>query len=296
MKIYQQEIDLGLKDKIEASTKACFNLLPNPTVPKNGVLEAEIRAKTLPKEEAEYLKKTMDAGLMWVRGILVSTNWNRNDDIFTMDDTWKARYTPRYKPVNMNHLGNESVGNETIGVITNSYTCDDDMNHIWDYSGIESFNIAVEMILWEKQWPTHCAEIKAGIDAGTKFLSIECMFDNFGYGLMEAGSDQVMLLPRHELTAGLTKFLRVFGGSGVININAKEYKIGRWVQEMTVTGGGFVDNPGNFDSILTQDYVSTHKIKKDTKITAAQLDDFLLASVLNLSNKGKIDIWNLPKQ
>jgi hypothetical protein len=84
------------------------------------------------------------------------------------------------------------------------------------------------------------------IEDGTKYVSMECFFKGFDYGLLDNGTGQYHVLGRNEDTAYLTKFLRSYGGVG----EHENYKIGRVLRNITFTGKGFVNRPANEDSVI----------------------------------------------
>jgi hypothetical protein len=86
------------------------------------------------------------------------------------------------------------------------------------------------------------------IEAGTKYVSMECFFNGFDYGLQDKSTGELKLLPREEATAYLTKHLRAYGGSGEF----ENHKIGRVLRNITFSGKGFVDKPANPESIIFQ--------------------------------------------
>ena len=47
--------------------------------------------------------------------ILVSTTWNKNDDVFDKAEVWTAKNTPKFKPTNLEHDEKQIVG----GIIDN---------------------------------------------------------------------------------------------------------------------------------------------------------------------------------
>lgn len=291
MKIYNIEKQLKLDELITASVSNVIHIALETQVmaPSNQTLvQAGINPKTMSESEKAYHLAGLTKDVMLVRGILASTNWNKNDDVFTAADTWKARYTARNKPVNMEHMGRESTGNKNFGVIVDCYACDDEMNYIYDQS--EDFNIAMSAILWERYFPLACEEVKAGIENNTKFISMECMIDDFGYALKaDDDADEIMLMPRHDITAWMTQHLRIFGGEGTVAIGAKNYKIGRWLRDITFTGAGVVANPANDKSVFAPGFVSH---KEDKKQKFVKLANFVDASVLNnTEDKGNYSLW-----
>lgn len=291
MKVYNIEKQLKLESVIMASAInpvhiALDTKLNAPT--NNTLVQAGINPKTMSEADKAYYLSTLTKDVMLVHGILASTNWNKNDDVFTTADTWKARYSAKHKPINMEHQGRESTGNKNFGVIVECYACDDDMNHIW--SEENDFNIAITAILWERYFPQACQEVKAGIENNTKFLSMECMIDDFGYALQpEDNPEEALLMPRHDITAWMTQHLKVFGGEGTVIVGSKNYKIGRWLRDITFTGAGVVATPANDKSVFAPDFLS-HKDEKKQKLI--KLANFVDASVLNnTKDKGNYSLW-----
>lgn len=256
----------------------------------------------------EHMRESMDPDVMKVYAILVTTDWNKNDDIFTPDETIKAVWTPRYKPANMEHLGSEDTENQIIGCICDTFPCND--NYEYSYKEEElakGFHILVGINLWEKYFPSTVSKLKDEISKGEQFVSMECMFSDFGYGLHECDDKgerltdkQTMLMPRNEITSKLSSSLRAYGGSGQVYIEGKKYKIGRWLKSFVFSGVGFVKNPANPKSIIFEDFISKSSFKsieerelKDlvAKISEIKIDKIPKLRVLNKS-KGS-SLWQI---
>lgn len=204
--------------------------------------------------EALNLLVPQDSAL--VHCILVSTDWNKNDDVFTPLETWNARKTPIHKPANKDHNGKQvDKKNQTFGVIINSNAVDDEYNILQD-NPTKYFHLLTSVQLWEKYWPNLVQEIKQNITEGSQYVSMECTFGNFGYALREKEGAKIYLLDRNEKTAKLTKFLKAYKGKGTITLNGKTYQIGRWLKDILFTGVGFVDKPANPESIVFEEFIS----------------------------------------
>lgn len=298
MKIYEIENKLGLTDKINASAKASTEACVIDT-------EHQSIADNLYKEEdIKYLQNVTCKDLMIVNGILVSTNWNKNDDVFTPEEVWKARYTPEYKPVDMNHNSKETDDvNEIIGVITRATAVDDKYKPV--YSSMDNtsnkkmpdlYHLLVSMYLWEQYHPTTVAEIKAAIDKKEQYISMECFFGNFGYALKSKDDTECMLMPRTDITAWLSGSLRIFGGTGQISINGKDYKVGRWLNDIIFSGAGFVKVPANTKSIVFSDYISfananlNYKTVDEKWLENKNFDELSNNCVLSIV-KGTLSLW-----
>ena len=285
MKIYQHEKDLNLQDCIIASTSVDAAL----SIPEK-FTKADSPAILLPP--------TKD--LMAVQGILVTTAWNQNDDVFSPREVWPARYSAKYKPANMDHKGKEMDGeNRNIGVICDSEPVDDDYNIITanidgSHNIPEYYHLMVSMYLWEKYWPTPVKKIRDGIDADAMFISMECMFDDFGYAIRPKNGDSsqsVSLIPRNEETSWLTAYLKMYKGKGEINLNGVVYRIGRWLRQITFTGVGFTPKPANAPSILFDNYISHAALKEiDPQDFSKEFVSFLETGVFTI-NTGTISLW-----
>lgn len=244
MKIYDLEKVRGLESKINSSSVASASC------------EAKSVGFTKAAKNKNCVGQVPPKGILSVDAVLVSTNWNKNDDVFSPEETARAVRSPLFKPCNINHMGRESVGaNTTLGVIVDSYPVNDEFEYFnigEETKGID-FNIVVSCFLWETYFPTAVSEIKTGIDEGQMFVSMECRFDDFGYAL-KGPDGSVSMLPRNEITAWLTSYLRSYGGDGKVTIDNKNYQIGRWLREINFSGVGFVKNPANPKSIVFENY------------------------------------------
>lgn len=236
---------------------------------------------------------TIDLDSFWFPAILVTTNWNRNDDVFTPTETFAARNTALYKPVGWLHNTTEQ-NNETIGVINSNVVIDDNYNIINDI--LPKFHIAVGILIWKKYFPSYGEEIENGIAKKELFVSMEALFSNFGYAIKKPGSEDIHLIDRDDESAWMTQFLRVYGGPGKIKVKDKEYRIGRWLRNITFSGVGCVHNPANPESIILSDIVHAEtkilgitdqelKELKESKIS--NFDQSLENSVLILEPKGE---------
>jgi len=266
MKIYNIEQSRGLSNVISAHTKAS---VISPVLKERNIAQAA---------KLNRCESSVPKGMMSFSSILVTTNWNKNDDIFSNDETWRARSTPRFKPVNIEHQGQEGSANTTCGFIVSSECVDDEYKtmHSEDFDSDDcpmpdgKFHILTNAYLWADYFPNTVNSIKSGIDNNSMFVSMEAFFDDFGYGLRTEGSDNINLLPRNEITAWLTSYLRVYGGKGEVVIDGTKYRIGRWLRSITFSGMGCTDNPANPESIIFEDYIAHANLKQ---YNMSKLDD-----------------------
>lgn len=183
----------------------------------------------------------------FVKAILVTTTWNKNDDVFVKWDTWQAKDTPIGKPTNYGH--NES---EIIGHTVESWILDEEKEYVDKSLSAEQapefFHIAILNVLYSFYSDQDCRdkveEVVQGVKNQTKFISMECVFNHFDYAMQKDGGIQI--IARNEETAFLTRYLRAYGGPG----EYQGYKIGRVIRDLVFSGAGYVDNPANPDSVI----------------------------------------------
>lgn len=196
--------------------------------------------------------------LYYLETILVSTGWNKNDDVFLPDETWAARHTPEDKQFNYMH-DDEFI----IGHITGSYVEDFDGNLIPEGTPAgdipTDFNIVTPAVIYSR-WsnPERQAmmdEIIADIiDGGDKWkVSMECIFPAFDYAAINMATGEQIIIPRNETSASLSKHLRAYGGEGTYS----DYRLGRAIRRETFSGKGLVDTPANERSLIKKQADST---------------------------------------
>lgn len=244
------------------------------------VQEKTVAAIAGPAIIASLKPNVIDRDCIWSPAILVTTNWNKNDDVFTPEETFAARFTPVNKPVNWQHNGTEEK-NEVIGMINSAITIDDSYQPI--DKPISKFHIAIGMVVWATYFSEYAERIQNEFEDGKLFVSMECLIGNFGYALKDA-TGMVKLVSRDQETAKLTKYLRIYGGPGQVTIRGKEYKIGRWVKNITFSGVGYVNKPANPESIILSE---PHFAHASEKFISDILTDSVEDCVLNNISKGE---------
>ena len=189
-----------------------------------------------------------DKDIYHVYSILVTTSWNKNDDVFDKAEVWAAQNTPKYKPANLEHDERQIVG----GIVDN-WSVDKNMKVIdkdIESAGLpDYYHILVASVIY-RQWQDPAYKSRAEhliqeIEAGDKFVSMECLFNGFDYAVVDPGGSR-HILARNEETAFLTKHLRAYGGKG----GYEDHKIGRLLRNIVFSGKGFVNKPANPDSII----------------------------------------------
>lgn len=240
IKVYDLEKELGLEDHIRSQASVIFDVPVMGDTKKGSFDLSLINDKTC--------ASTDDPDLYHVYSILVSTVWNRNDDVFTKEEVWAARNTPIFKPTNLEHDEKQMVGS-----IVDSWPVDMNFDLISD--DIEpsdlpdEYHLLVSSVIY-RQWQdpdlkARAEELIEEIEAGQKFVSMECLFKGFDYGITSPdGTNHV--IARSEDSSFLTKQLRAYGGPGTY----QDHKVGRVLRSVTFSGKGFVNKPANPDSII----------------------------------------------
>ena len=240
MKIYQQEINDGIAEVIKSQASVVY---------------ASQASVNLKPEENDVIKKLMASegksnpdqfDLYYLEAVLVSTGWNKNDDVFTPEATWAARSTPEDKQFNFMH--NE---NDIIGHITSSYVLNKDGSKAStdEAEAPSEFDIVTEAVLYNS-WTDpenrdRMNQIIAEIEEGKWFVSMECLFSDFDYALTDPDG-QNKILARTEESSFLTKHLRSYGGEG----SYEGYTVGRALKNIAFSGKGLVAKPANPRSVI----------------------------------------------
>jgi hypothetical protein len=244
MHIYQDEYNDGLAEKILAKTSLAY------TVEAQLCTKNDINfSKANNTEYQKTVSNFKDEDLYYVQSILVSSSWNKNDDIFDKKEVWAARATPEDKPTNVEHDEDQIVGH----IIAN-WPIDSEGKPIPEDIDVDNlpdkFHIVTGSVIYRNfvspELKERSEKLIQQIQAGTKYVSMECFFDSFDYGLTNKSSGEYKVLKRDDNTSYLTKHLRAYGGVGEYD----NYKIGRVLRNINFSGKGFVDKPANPDSII----------------------------------------------
>lgn len=248
IKIYEQEIRDGLYQAISNNSIACCAVAesfePSPeTVEKMQKIMASSSDKELAVAEN---KNQID--LYYIKSILVSTGWNKNDDVFDPRELWNAKDTPEDKPFNFMH--NEK---DIIGHITANEVVDFDGNRIQAETEEvpNEFNILTSAVIYtswsDPEQRERMRKIIAEIEENKWFVSMECLFPNFDYAL-RSSKGEMKVIKRNEASAFLTKHLRSYGGDG----KYEDYQVGRLLRNLSFSGKGLVSKPANPRSIILE--------------------------------------------
>ena len=249
--IYRAEAEAGLSEAINAK-ESCAIVAQCPILLDENVFEP-IKEKTRAKDSDLLQSVSSNENqfdLHYIYTILATTGWNRNDDVFDRYEMWAARSTAEDKPFNKGHDPNNIIGH-----ITGNAVVDENYELVNSESQIDNlpdkFHILTSAVLYKhisSRDPKLSEETKAllqEISEGKWFVSMEALFSNFDYALTDAQGEQ-NIVHRNEETAFLSKHLRSYGGAG----EYEGFRVGRLMRNLTFSGKGLVENPGNPESII----------------------------------------------
>jgi len=111
MKIYQQEIIDGISELVRSNASIQANVLIS--TPQKSQAQRNIKSPDNREPGA------LDPDLYALRTVLVSSGWNKNDDVFAIEELYKAKNTPVNKKIDYQH--DELI---IIGHISNAYLVD----------------------------------------------------------------------------------------------------------------------------------------------------------------------------
>jgi hypothetical protein len=287
MKIYKDELKAGLGDIIQNNSIAfCSELstyLPN---------ESELNLCKNIKAIAD-VSPNMD--LFYIKSILASVGWNKNDDVFDPIETWKAKSSPEDKQFNFMHDEKDIIGH-----ITSCYASDADGNILPDFNDMSQvpsvFDIVTGAVLYtswsDKKLKDRMQNIIAEVNNGEVWhVSMECLFPAFDYAMIDSKGSQ-KIVKRAESSAFLTKHLRAYGGTG----EYEGYKVGRLLRDFSFSGVGLVKKPANPRSVILnhKNNINFNESKAQEIIMQDELE--LLKAELAEAKKAKEDAENEAKK
>lgn len=246
IKIFQQEINDGIAALVMAQASVAYC---SPASIHRGLWTTPsdvLMTKNRDIIERVVAENKDQVDLYYIESVLVSTGWNKNDDVFTSEATWAARKTPEDKQFNFMH--NE---NDIIGHITGSYVLTKDGKSVADEDPArpDDFDIITQAVLYNS-WTgeenrERMQKIIAEIEEGKWYVSMECLFSGFDYALIDKNGS-AKILARDDSSAFLTKHLRAYGGNG----EYEGYKLGRALSNIAFSGKGLVSKPANPRSVI----------------------------------------------
>jgi hypothetical protein len=267
-KVYKKEISDGIAEDISSSNTMAYASLAIPYSPS----EEELKELKILSGESIAKSNPEQLDLYYLNSVLVSTGWNKNDDVFDVGQVWAARKTPEDKQFNFMH--DEA---DIIGHITANMVIDGGGNEISDELSFDElpnqFDIVTSAVLYNS-WSNPELQLRmntlvAEIEEGKWFVSMECLFNDFDYAVITP-EGQEKVISRDEASAFLSKHLRAYGGTG----EYEGYKVGRMLKNISFSGKGLVDNPANPKSvILESNPFSKSEAKSITEFNIEEYDD-----------------------
>lgn len=289
MEFFKQEIKDGLVEIMSNQNTVAY-ISPATSSFKSLYTNEHSVAELIKRSNLQSATAEQALDLFYLTSVLVSTGWNKNDDVFLPEEVWAARKTPEDKQFNYMHNEKDIIGHITgnYAVNTAGYMLPDEL----DVIPID-FNIVTTAVLY-KSWSdeelqnrmnTIIAQIEAG---GTWYVSMECLFPKFDYALQDS-SGKTRVVGREESTAYLTKHLRAYGGTGEYD----GYKVGRVLRNLSFSGKGLVTKPANPKSVILNKSVSEDNKEKQmdleelkAKLAKAEAE---LAAASKLSEQTKAE-------
>ena len=244
VEIFQSEIDAGLENSIRSNATIAYSSLATPYSPDS--VEEE-KAKLLAfSSKADSNPDQFD--LYYLTSVLVSTGWNKNDDVFDLSEVWAARKSPEDKQFNFMHDESDIIGHITGNKVVNEHGVEISDETSADQLP-EKFDIVTSAVLYnswvDPERKERMGAIIEEIEAGDWFVSMECLFRGFDYAIVDPRG-QHKIIARDEDSAFLTKHLRVYGGGG----EYEGHKLGRLLKNISFSGKGLVRNPANPRSVI----------------------------------------------
>lgn len=240
--IFDAEKELGLEEVIKANASIAYCTQLEKFDTSNLALAKKVMGN------GSFFAKASVEDLYPTKSILVTTNWNKNDDVFGRFPVWQARATPVNKPTNIEHDEKQLVGH-----MTETWAIDFDGNVIPDDTELTDlpphFHLCNAAVLYTKWQDSALKErttnLIASIEAGEMFVSMECLFSEFDYALIGPDNSH-SIVERNQATAHLSQHLRAYGGDGVYD----GYRLGRFLKSINFSAKGYVKKPANSNSII----------------------------------------------
>ena len=135
MNVYKQEILDGVGEAVKATASVayCTQASVSTHHDPSPVIDKIVAANANPQQ----------VDLYYIKSVLVSTGWNKNDDVFSPEITFAARNTPEDKQFNFMHDENDIIGH-----ITGSYVVDRNGDRIVAEEAPAEFDIITEAVLY----------------------------------------------------------------------------------------------------------------------------------------------------
>ena len=132
MRIYKAEIKDGIAELVQSNASIAMYSEVESYIPTQKDLQVS-------KAIAEN-KNQVD--LYYMKSILASVGWNKNDDVFDAAETWKARTTPEDKQFNYMHDEKDIIGH-----ITSASVVDDIGNRVDDINQNNQLPVYFDVVI-----------------------------------------------------------------------------------------------------------------------------------------------------
>ena len=243
--IYQAEKEAGLEEQIRSNASIAY---ASPVCSADQIKPSVLDPSKVNASEFLSIAGTEDDDVYHTYSILVTSSWNKNDDVFGSEEVWAARKTPQYKPANLEH-----DEKKIIGSIISSWPVDDDFNLVDENSTAEELpdkmHILVSSVIYrqwqDQEYQARAEDLIRKIEQGNMFVSMECIFRGFDYAVQSPEGEN-HIVSRNEETSFLTRHLRSYGGTG----EYQDHRVGRMLRNITFSGKGFVEKPANPESVI----------------------------------------------
>jgi chaperonin cofactor prefoldin len=252
--------------------------LVSPSQLKNEKVTAALSNLTQSLNDLGQLQSQAD--LLHVEAVLVSEGINDNDDAFMRDELRRAISSPILKPMNWQHDEEQILGAmyavEARDLEGNTLSAEE----IKD----QPIELVIQGVVWH-----HLPHIKATaneivqrIEQGNLFVSMECWFNDYEYGLYTQAGDLFDQIPRTPETVFLDGHLRANGGTGRYN----GMRIGRALSGVSFGGIAFVDRPANKRSFILNHFAfDPSQLNEEVEASRDGLDqDPVITKTTLLSN------------
>ena len=244
--IYKDEYNNGLEELIKSTASVAYSSVVDTYIPDQ---EQQSDIEKLMSNHEAVAENKDQFDLYYLQSVLVSTGWNKNDDVFDWKETWAARNSPEDKQFNFMHDESDIIGHITGSVVVDQNGKEfEDQNTMPD----SEFDIITSAVLYNSWMKPELKErmstIIAEIQESKWFVSMEALFSNFDYAVVTPEGEH-KTIARNDESAFLTKHLRAYGGDG----KYEGYRVGRLLRNINFSGKGLVSNPANPRSVILDD-------------------------------------------
>ena len=244
--IYKSEKNNGLEELILSTASIAYSSPVDTYIPDQ---KQQLNIRELISNEETVAENKDQFDLYYLKSVLVSTGWNKNDDVFDLKETWTAKNTPEDKQFNFMHDESDIIGHITGSVVIDRGGNDFSDQDIMPDADFDILTSAVLYNSWSNQErKERMNTIISEIEEGKWFVSMEALFNDFDYAVVTPEGEH-KTIARDEESAFLTKHLRAYGGEG----QYEGYKVGRLLRNINFSGKGLVSNPANPRSVILND-------------------------------------------